>query len=721
MAALSIPCPSCRSLLKVPDESFIGKKARCPKCSHRFVLTMPVDDEVPLQLADDVPVLPAAPVLPPAPMMGTSARWVPDDIPTFPPVPSVPATAVGSPFAPPTIPQPAASVPTPAVPPVGPGSVVPTSPMMPGNDLQFPGIAPTSSPVASPFDFASLPSSSEPVSSLVGGSKSRSSTAKKAEAAQSPTPSSAVASTATQPTKPRSNRRRRSNSAGLAMMGVLTVVVAAIAGFAFWKSRQPETTVTIAEPPKKNEGWEKKKAADVASNESVEKLSPTSGKPIPLDYIPFTPHVLVHLRPAELWKKDNATQEFQAMLGNLGVWLSEDIKRRTTFDPQDISELTIAINFGPRMTPPEVAAVVRLREPQTESDLISRFGKRLRPPPASAPTVEVYEGAEFSYLKVDRSTFAVAPASLAEDLQLSASDAALASPDMDPLVKKSDRDRHASILFDLKLIDSHREDIFIAPLQKIADQFVIWMGEEIETVSWSMHLQPNFYMETLLHSATDSSSMKVQRQTQLQLSRLAEDVFGAVRRMRPGTVGTRQIVGRFPAMLQALDIGTSAHVTPEFARFVTILPRHAAANLAAGTMLTWNESLTLKPEEAMTKADSTSIPDKVADRLKMKVLIDFRRTPLQEAFGYIADAIKTEATIDGKALQGAGFTQVMPQTFNLGSVTAQEGLYGIIKNYEKERDPLVLIVDETNKKLILSTKTKAAADGLTPFDLALKP
>ena len=215
--------------------------------------------------------------------------------------------------------------------------------------------------------------------------------------------------------------------------------------------------------------------------------------------------------------------------------------------------------------------------------------------------------------------------------------------------------------------------------------------------------------------------MKVQRHAQLQLSRLAEEVLSTVRRMRPGTVGARQLIGRFPAMLQAIDVGTSAHFTPEFARLVTILPQKAAANLAAGTLLTWTESLLLKSEDELTKVSDTSIPDKLVDRLKMNVLIDFRRTPLQEAFGYIADAIKTEATIDGKALQGAGFTQVMPQTFNLGSVTAQEGLYGIIKNYEKERDPLVLIVDEANKKIILSTKTKAATDGLTPFDLSPKP
>jgi hypothetical protein len=114
------------------------------------------------------------------------------------------------------------------------------------------------------------------------------------------------------------------------------------------------------------------------------------------------------------------------------------------------------------------------------------------------------------------------------------------------------------------------------------------------------------------------------------------------------------------------------------------------------------------------------IPDKVADRLKLKVLVDFRRTPLQEAFGYIGESIKTDVTIDGDALKGAGFTQNMPQTMDLGSVTALEAIDRILQNYAKERDPLVLVVDEVGKKLLLTTKVKSEADGLKPFDTKAK-
>jgi hypothetical protein len=310
---------------------------------------------------------------------------------------------------------------------------------------------------------------------------------------------------------------------------------------------------------------------------------------------------------------------------------------------------------------------------------------------------------------------------MAEELHEAKSSEATPSPDMEPLLQESDRTRHLTVLFDLPILDTHREDAFIPELQTAADKVLFWFGDQIETVSFSLHLEEHCFIETLLRQTTSSTPVKLQRFMQVRLDRLAEDVLGMVRRMEPTTVSSRQIIGRFPAMLQAFNVGTTAHAGPGYARLVTLLPRHAAANLAVGTLLTWNQSLLTNFEEPkVTSTKSSSVPDKLVDRLKMKVLVDFRRTPLQEAFGYIGESIKTEVSIDGDALKAAGFTQNMPQTLDLGEVTALEALDGIIQRYAKERDPLVLIVDEDNKKLILSTKVKSEADGLTPFDTTKK-
>lgn len=650
MPAITIPCPACGSSLKMPDTSLVGKKAKCPKCEHRFIVALPGADEVPLQLAD-------VPVLPLAPQPGTSARWVPDEAP--------PMVSAPGPW------------------PAAPDNSGASAGRAVAGTFPVPGpVADTPNPA---LDFA---------------------------VAEEPS------GTATERLIPR--RARRGNRTTLVAITLLSLVVVGggYAAFVFNKA-QPEQSAG----PLVNENWEAKKLDLAASNESAEALSPTSGKNIPLDYLPFTPQFICHLHPAEIWKKnDRTTVEFVAILGDLGIWLKDQIESRTGFQPEDINELTFAVNFGARMSQPDVAVVVRLREPQIKSNLIQNFkdkGGRRRPD----PNVELYDSEDqnASFLLLDNQTFAVAPISVSEELALSTKDPALVSPDMEVLLKESDRDRHVTVLFDLSILDAHREDVFMQEMQDISDRFVLWIGDEVETVSWSMHLEPNFFMETLFHNASDSSILKVHRHAQLQFSRLPERILSAVRMMRPGTVGSRQVIGRFPAMLQALDVGTTAHVAPDCARLVTVLPRNASVNLAAGILLTWNQSLLTNFDEVIAKpAEDKPLPDKIVERLELPVLVDFRRMPLQEAFGYIGESIKTEVSIDGDALKGAGFTQNMPQTLDLGTVSAKAALHAIYLKYAPERDPLVFIVDEKGKKLLLSTGSKAKADGLTVFDTSPK-
>ncbi len=507
---------------------------------------------------------------------------------------------------------------------------------------------------------------------------------------------------------------RRRKSSRVPIFAGMTAVLAAAVGGSIWFFSQQGDSASSRPKIAPNAGYQEAVADRMASNEDAKTLSPTSGQPIPAEYLPFTPHVLCHMRPAELWKGDRNTAEFQAMLSTLGSWLKEQIATRTRYQPEEISELTFAVNFGPRMSAPDVAAIVRLKSAQTDQEFMQRFKGRIY----ADPQVELYEAPDFSYMKIDDRTFAVAPSNMTEALAMSLKDPALLLSDMEPLLRQSDRDRHLSLLFDLKILDSHREDAFITQLQALADKFLFWFGEDVQVVSWSMHLEPSLFMETLLHQTQASTPARLQRFVQVKLSHLPEEILSAVRMMRPATVGSRDMIGRFPAMIKALETGTTSHIDPSGVRLVTLLPQHASVNLAAGALLTWNQSLltNFEDDSHLTRADTAKIPDKVADRLKLKVLIDFRATPLQEALAYIGDSIKTEISIDGKALQGAGFTQVMAQTYDLGNVTALKAIDTIFQKYAGERDPMVLIVDEIEKKLVVSTVSKAKADGLTSFD-----
>ena len=600
--------------------------------------------------AEEVPLQLVDPVVPTAaPMVGTSARWVPDA-----PVPVLPLATVSQPNT-------------------------------------------RARVVADPDLQSFLASDSQP----------------KTASTQFSVPATAVSAEAASDSVIDRVRSRRRKSRSAPLLATVAIVLMAAVGGGIWFVSQQGDSSTAQPRVKPSAEYQEEVAERAASNDDAKALSPTSGEPIPVDYLPFTPHVLCHMHPAELWKEDRDTAEFQAMLSTLGIWLKAQIETRTRYKPEEISELTFAVNFGPRMSAPDVAAVVRLKSPQTDQEFMQRFKGRIY----ADPKVELYEAPDFSYMKIDAQTFAVAPSNMSESLAMSMTDPALLLSDMEPLVGESDRDRHLSLLFDVQIVDSHREDAFIAQLQTLADKFLFWFGKDVQTVSWSMHLEPNLFMETLLHQTQASTPAKLQRYVQPKLSHLPEEILSGVRMMRPATVGSRDMIGRFPAMIKALEIGTTTHIDPAGVRLVTLLPQHASANLAAGALLTWNQSLltNFEDDSHLTKANSTKIPDKIADRLKLKVLIDFRATPLQEALGYIGDSIKTEISIDGDALKAAAFTQNMPQTYDLGNVSALKAIDTIFQKYAGERDPMVLVVDEAGKKLLFSTVSKAKADGLTTF------
>lgn len=44
-APLTIACPACHGKLKIPNRSVAGKRVRCPKCEHPFVVTLPDEDK----------------------------------------------------------------------------------------------------------------------------------------------------------------------------------------------------------------------------------------------------------------------------------------------------------------------------------------------------------------------------------------------------------------------------------------------------------------------------------------------------------------------------------------------------------------------------------------------------------------------------------------------------------------------------------------------------
>jgi hypothetical protein len=607
MTALRIQCPQCDAELKLPDRSLIGRRAKCPKCAHRFIVAEP-EEEIELELAGTSSSASA---------VGTSPRWVPDS------------------------PQP--------------------------------------SPVAVDHH-ADHDSDASGVADTAGGIERLREIRRK-------------------------NARRRQWTVGLNLL-VAVLVIGAFFGIRAYHARAPEAT----DPrPSVNQAWKAEKQDLEAQAGVADGISPTSGDPIALNFMPMGTRIIVHMHPAVLWKPERRYQEIAACLGPIRDWLGQQIRELCVYPPEEIEQLTVCVMLGAKGMPADFAARVRLDQPLKESDWILKTGGQV----TADYGYPVYLAGDRVYmLHQDRRTFAVGPAAMAEEMVNAVRFPNPTASGIEEVLRETDADRHLTFVFQPQDLLIHEEELVSEPVRALLENFVEWLGEDVETVAWSLHAGDEFFSEMVLRSANAITPARLQRKLRGELDALPRELYESVQKMSPGEVGKRRVIGRYPAMIKAVSEATQAGIGTRFVQLTTLLPERATPNLVLGTVLTWDESTRtdFSQEPAPPPDSGEKVPEKIVDRLKKPLEIDFRRTPLQEAFAYIAEETKAPIDIDGDALKFAGYTKNMPQTFALGVVPAEEALEKILSQY----DQMCIVVDETKKVATVMTFAFAKDRGLTP-------
>lgn len=683
MTSIAVPCPQCKKKLKLRDKSLLGKKARCPNCKHAFVLQLP--ETAAVQSSGSSSAAPSTEPTPPpvqqrpeeitsppssaeieevkidlaqpkAPVVGTSAKWVPDE-------------------------------------PIEPAApVAPTPPPQPQN--QFPQIdtsGSTSSTTGTPQIDTGAGSGGFPNIAVE---------------------SSENAGVARMRELRRKNAKRR-NITIVSVIGLLLVV--GIGGYFAWPQVEQSMTAKPAAPvqPQTNNTTPAAPVTPAVSQKQEVAASPTSGEPIRLLYVPAGTRVLIHMHPAALWEPGSQGEEFRACLGPLGIWAGQKIKDICMLEPAQIKELTICLILGSPGAPPEYAAVIRPVEPIKRSALIAQFdGQRL-----DDYSFPVYSGGKNSYMIVDENTYVIGPpgadraAEMADAREFESS----TSPGIESILKQSDRDRHLTLVFDPDEVRRQQDVLVPEKAHPFLNEFLDWVGDDVETISWSMHLNPDdFYSEFTFRNNTMIRPLQLANNLKSKLDQLPHDMLEGVRKMNPGTVGSRKVIGRYPAMLKAFSMANNEKTGERYAQLVSSLPERAAPNLALASLLTWDESTRTNFDvEVKPRPTGPKLPDKVVDRLKMKVEFNVNRMPLFEVLDYIADETKTKIILDGNGFELVGYTKNMRQTFESGSIPALDAIQAIFN--VKDQEQMCLIIDEKAQTATVTSLPYAKKQNWTPF------
>ena len=453
---------------------------------------------------------------------------------------------------------------------------------------------------------------------------------------------------------------------------------------------------------------------------------PPKGEPIKLTAIPFGARVIIHLRPAELWKVDSNGETVRLCLYSLGMWAEKKLKDLLLFEPSQIEVAVICLYLDDLTQQPEIAYSVRLTAEQKPSTFLEKFGGK----PETVNGHKVYRTSASggkpatAYMITDSigTGFAACPAYRAGEMVAALENPGLPGGGLEQLLKRTDDQRHVTILFEPGDLQRHREQLFPESLHGVLGQFLDrFDSERIESVAWSFYFggkqYSDFHSELWLRNKTTGNPSRLKTDMARQLDDLPGELGGMIRRMTPRIVAERKLVSRLPVMLEAFRVETVYELGSENERFIkltTALPDIAGPNLAAASMLTWRLASVTEFSKPKPKTPTgPKLPALVADRLKLLVEIDFRKKPLQGAIDDIAEGISVKADVDGDALEDAGYTKNMEQNMKLGKVPAKQALHEMFKKYPG----LVLVVDEKQKTILVTTEKSAKMKGQKPFPL----
>lgn len=447
---------------------------------------------------------------------------------------------------------------------------------------------------------------------------------------------------------------------------------------------------------------------------------PTNGKPIDLLWIPSGARIVINLRPAELWKAGGKGEgEFIAALGPLGKSMEALMVDFLKSKPQEIEELLLCVLPGPRTTPPEYAAVVR-RKPDhkfKKSDLMEGLT------PVENGSVKYYANDKWAMsLQPDLMTYAIAPASLGVEMAKAFNRPNPTANEIEHLLKFTDRTLHFTVLFIPSVLSTHG-DVLVPPnALSLLESVRSWISsnDDVESAAWSFHItDQKFYSQIMLRNRTQSERGAVKSQMlaksfQTQVAETPRKILELIELMNPKKIGNRKIIGRVPAMVKVVQMGTKVQTEKQLVSLVYEGPERAAPNLALGALLAWDESTRTDFHASSSNAASLAQSQKpLKVLLNTKIDIDFRGQALEDALSFIADEAKFKIFVDGDGLKSVAYTKNMKQTFKAEGISASAALALIQSKMEK----LCFVLDEEQRLVTVTVLEKAKAQNLKITEL----
>jgi len=417
-------------------------------------------------------------------------------------------------------------------------------------------------------------------------------------------------------------------------------------------------------------------------------VSPTSGEPLDLAYLPMGCQMFVVLRPAELLASGEG-EKILAALGPLGKRGAEWLEQAAGLPSDKIERVAIGVRPGSNFQP--VVAIV----------VTPTAGAR---PPSGA------------YQPAGSESFVIAAGDmLAEIRELAGTPPALRR-ELESLLAQTDNSRHITIIAAPNFLFNDGRRMWNGPLAGLRDPLFSLLPDSTRAAALSLHWGDDFFAEVRLAATIDQNPRGFAQQFADKVGRwpaAAERTLAGIR-VSPHS---QTVVARLPAMLRVLNRYVRVGTDDDQPLLRAYLPTSAGHNLLTAGELLLAEQLSGGTTAAA--ALPTAGPAQSLDqRLAGITSLSFARDTLETAVKLLGEDIDVEIEIAGGDLQLDGITK--NQSFGLDEQQrpAREILVAILRLANPDKtatsatDPkqkLVYVV--AGDKIVVTTRAAAKKRG----------
>ena len=450
-------------------------------------------------------------------------------------------------------------------------------------------------------------------------------------------------------------------------------------------------------------------------------VSPTSGPPLNLGYLPPGAQIIVVLRPSALLAHPEA-EKIRAALGPAGQRGIAAVERDAIALLASMDQLII----GGQVTSAGkwlVTYVVRTKKAIAREALVARL----------ADATEKTEDGQTYWLANDRAYYlprtdngnvlVVAPADSIADIMDLAGNPPPLRRDIERLLDHTDADRQVTIIVAPNSLFSEGQSLFAGEFERLRWPLFWFLGDELSGAALSMNWGDNFFLELIATPRLETTPEKAARIFAKRCSEIPDKLQEYTSSLNARPYG-HEVVSRFPTMVRKLAAYTRSGFEPNHAVLRCYLPIVAGHNLLMAAELTLAEpsggttQLAIgdsAPGVPSVAANATS----VHERMSKVTSLRFAKDTLEAALEQLSQDIGVPIVIRGPDLQAEGITKNQSFGIDISNKPAEEILVQILclanpdKSATGPDDPgqkLVYVVEQTADKteqIVVTTRARA--------------